>query len=73
MTTSESRPVATTDTINAIVARYPAALPVLQRLGLDTCCGGALPLATAAAHHALDVRALLEALEAVRGEQEQAE
>ena len=69
MTTMELRPVATTDTINAIVARYPAALPVLQRLGLDTCCGGALPLATAAAHRGLDVQMVLEAL---RHEQEQA-
>ena len=73
MTTTESRPIATTDTINAIVALYPAALPALQRFGLDTCCGGALPLATAAAHHGLDVQALLEALEALRREQEQAQ
>lgn len=51
-----------TDTINQIVARYPAALPVLQRFGLDTCCGGALALATAAEHHALDVQAILAAL-----------
>jgi regulator of cell morphogenesis and NO signaling len=68
MTTIESRPIAATDTINAIVARYPAALPILQRFGLDTCCGGALPLATAAAHHALDVRALLEALRREQGQ-----
>ena len=44
-------------------------LPVLQRIGLDTCCGGALPLATAAAHHALDIPVLLAALETVRIEQ----
>jgi iron-sulfur cluster repair protein YtfE (RIC family) len=73
MTTMELRPVATTDTINAIVARYPAALPVLQRFGLDTCCGGALPLATAAAHHGLNVQVVLEALEALRRKQEQAQ
>jgi regulator of cell morphogenesis and NO signaling len=71
MTTSESRPIAATDTINVIVARYPAALPVLQHFGLDACCGGALPLAIAAAHHGLDVPALLEALEALRREREQ--
>jgi regulator of cell morphogenesis and NO signaling len=69
MIITQSRPIATTDTINAIVADYPAALPVLQRFGLDTCCGGALPLATVAAHHALDVQALLAALETVRLEQ----
>src|SRR4051794_12549215 len=41
----------TEDTLNAIVAHYPQTLPVLQRFGLDTCCGGALPLHTAAQHH----------------------
>jgi iron-sulfur cluster repair protein YtfE (RIC family) len=41
-------PIAATDTINEIVARYPSALAVLARFGLDVCCGGALPLATAA-------------------------
>lgn len=51
------------DTLNTIVARYPEALPVLQRFGLDTCCGGALPLATAAAHHGLDVEELRSALQ----------
>jgi iron-sulfur cluster repair protein YtfE (RIC family) len=52
------------DTLNAIVARYPQALPVLQRLGLDTCCGGALPLQTAAQHHGLDLADVLAALRA---------
>jgi len=52
------------DTLNAIVARYPQALPVLQRLGLDTCCGGALPLQTAAQHHSLDLAEVLAALRA---------
>jgi iron-sulfur cluster repair protein YtfE (RIC family) len=69
MIITQSRPIATTDTINAIVADYPAALTVLQRFGLDTCCGGALPLETAAAHHGLDLYALLAALETVRLEQ----
>jgi regulator of cell morphogenesis and NO signaling len=53
------------DTLNAIVARYPETLPVLQAFGLDTCCGGALPLRTAAEHHDLDLGALLAALRAV--------
>lgn len=50
------------DTLNAIVAHYPQALPVLQGFGLDTCCGGALPLRTAAEHHDLNLAALLAAL-----------
>jgi regulator of cell morphogenesis and NO signaling len=52
------------DTLNAIVDRYPQALPVLQRFGLDTCCGGALPLHTAAQHHGLDPNELVAALRA---------
>jgi regulator of cell morphogenesis and NO signaling len=63
-----SPPIAETDTINAIVALYPAALPVLQRLGLDTCCGGGLALATAASHHGVDVQELLLALRALYAE-----
>ena len=52
------------DTLNTIVARYPQTLPVLQRLGLDTCCGGALPLGTAAQHHGLDPAVVMAALRA---------
>ena len=54
----------TTDPLNTIIARYPQALPVLKRFGLDTCCGGALPLRTAAQHHDLDLAELLAALRA---------
>ena len=52
------------DTLNTIVACYHQTLPVLQGFGLDTCCGGALPLRTAAEHHNLDLEALLAALRA---------
>lgn len=55
-------PIAPTDALNLIVARYPQTLPVLQRFGLDTCCGGALPLHTAAEHHGLDLNQILVAL-----------
>jgi iron-sulfur cluster repair protein YtfE (RIC family) len=57
------------DTLNAIVARYPQALSVLQRCGLDTCCGGALPLRTAAEHHNLNLDELLAILRAAVQEQ----
>jgi hypothetical protein len=56
--------IAAEDTINTIVARFPQALPVLQRFGLDVCCGGALPLRTAAQHHDLDLEELIGALHA---------
>lgn len=58
------RSITPDQTINAIVERHPQALPVLQRFGLDTCCGGALPLATAAQHHGLHLAELLAALNA---------
>lgn len=58
------------ETVNELVARAPQLLPVLQRFGIDTCCGGALPLATVAEHHGLDLDQLLvtlgEALEATQ-------
>lgn len=53
------------DTLNTLVARYPRVLPVLQRFGLDTCCGGALPLRVAAQHHDLDAAEVLAALQSV--------
>ena len=55
--------IAPTDTLNMIVARYPQALPVLQGFGLDTCCGGALPLSTAIEHHGLDLEEVRAALQ----------
>lgn len=64
MNTTTEQPVAITaqDTLNLIVARYPQTLPVLQRFGLDTCCGGPFTLATAAGHHGLDLQEVIMAL-----------
>jgi iron-sulfur cluster repair protein YtfE (RIC family) len=61
-TLSEPITLTAEDTLNLIVARYPQALPVLQHYGLDTCCGGALPLHTAAQHHGLDLSEVVAAL-----------
>jgi iron-sulfur cluster repair protein YtfE (RIC family) len=52
------------DKLNEIVARYPETLEIFGQFGLDTCCGGALPLATAAEHHGLPLKTLIEALQA---------
>jgi iron-sulfur cluster repair protein YtfE (RIC family) len=49
-------------TLNEIVAVEPRALPVLQAFGLDTCCGGSLPLQVAAQHHRRDLAEVLAAL-----------
>lgn len=55
-------------TLNEVVRRYPAALGVFNARGLDTCCGGGLPVAEAARHHGLDLAELLAALEQAIGE-----
>ena len=51
----------------ADVARDPAALAVLERFGLNHCCGGHLALREGAAAAGADLPALLHALEEVTG------
>lgn len=51
------------DTVAAAALRTPFALLVLQRLGIDACCGGSLTLAQAAASAGVPVETLLLALE----------
>ena len=57
--------------LNNIIALYPQALPILQRFGLDTCCGGSIPLAIAAEHHGLVLAELLAALQAAPTDDQQ--
>lgn len=50
-------------TVAEVAVRYPEAKPVLERLGIDYCCGGAATLevaAKAAGHSASEVRAEIE-------------
>lgn len=55
-------------TVNDIVRRYPATVAILNSLGVDTCCGGGLPLPTVAQKHRLNLEALRSTLEtAIRG------
>jgi regulator of cell morphogenesis and NO signaling len=51
-----------TMTINEIVARYPATIPVFNRFGMDTCCGGGVSVDDAARRDGIDVAAVLAAL-----------
>ena len=51
------------DTVEAAARRSPYGLPVLQRFGIDACCGGHLTLAQAAASAGVPVETLLRALE----------
>ena len=49
--------------VNELVLRYPAALPVLTTAGIDTCCGGGLTLQAAAQGRGLRFEQLAARLE----------
>ncbi len=49
-------------TVNEILARYPATIAVFNRFGIDSCCGGGVPIADAARRDGVDFDALLAAL-----------
>jgi hypothetical protein len=50
------------ETVAAIGTRAPDALAILRRFGIDTCCGGGLTLAQAAASAGVPVATVLRAL-----------
>lgn len=50
--------------INEVTRRHPETFRIFQEFGVDSCCGGAQPIALAAAQAGLDVNALLQALNA---------
>jgi iron-sulfur cluster repair protein YtfE (RIC family) len=52
----------TTTPIMVLTAEHPELLPILDRFGLDTCCGGHLTVVEACGEHGLAVGALTEAL-----------
>jgi regulator of cell morphogenesis and NO signaling len=49
-------------TVNDTVLHFPTTLPVFQSYGIDSCCGGGLPVGEAARRHGVDPAELLEAL-----------
>jgi iron-sulfur cluster repair protein YtfE (RIC family) len=51
-------------TVNETIRRFPATFGVFKEFGIDTCCGGAAPLAEAAERKGADPVALLEAVRA---------
>ena len=48
--------------VNEIIRRWPMTMGVLNAFGIDTCCGGAEPLARAAAESDAPLADLLLAL-----------
>lgn len=51
-------------TVNEILQRHPATIGVINAHGIDSCCGGGIPLATVARENELDLEALIADLEA---------
>ena len=49
-------------TVNEVIQLFPAAVAVFKRFGIDSCCGGALPIREAARRHGKDEKELLAAL-----------
>jgi regulator of cell morphogenesis and NO signaling len=49
-------------TINEIVASHPEAIPVFNRFGVDTCCGGGVTVDAAARRDGIDAAAVFAAL-----------
>ena len=56
-----ARPDATLS-VNETIRRWPAAIAVLNAIGVDTCCGGAASLDAAAAEAGVSTSDLLDAL-----------
>ena len=54
-------------TVKEAIRRFPATIAVFNDFGIDACCGGAAPVAEAAARDGADPDALLAALRAAAG------
>lgn len=52
-------------TLNEITSAVPSALEVFSRYGLDSCCGGAKPLALVCEKHGLDLEQVLSDIQSV--------
>ncbi|CAN5234117.1 hypothetical protein BH09GEM1_BH09GEM1_11830 [soil metagenome] len=60
--------VSSKSTVDEIVAHSPVAISVFNAFGIDTCCGGAVPLGEAALHAHVQLATLLAALGAAIGD-----
>lgn len=49
-------------TVNEAATHFPATLRVFNAYGIDSCCGGAKPIAEVARRHGFDLDELLAAL-----------
>ena len=65
MTVNNAPPITADLSLNAITALQPRALEVFNRLGLDSCCGGAKTLAAVCSAHQLPLDDVLRDLHAL--------
>ena len=61
-TTNAPPSIGLIDTVNDVITRHPATVTVFNSFGIDSCCGGAVPLITVTSRHHIDPDALLVAL-----------
>jgi iron-sulfur cluster repair protein YtfE (RIC family) len=54
--------------VNRIIQLFPGTLPVFHAAGIDSCCGGALPVEEAARRHGFEPEQLLAELRRAAGE-----
>jgi regulator of cell morphogenesis and NO signaling len=59
---SDTSEITLDTTVNDAVLKSPVALAIFARHGIDTCCGGALPIREVARRHHLDAEKLLESV-----------
>lgn len=64
----KTTPISARTPVNEIVRRLPGALAVFSRHGIDSCCGGALPLNEAAEAQRVDVAGVLDELGKIASE-----
>ena len=61
---NNTTPITPDTTVSAVAAQYPAALRMLEALGIDYCCGGKLPLQSAAMKAGMPVETVIAVLQA---------
>jgi regulator of cell morphogenesis and NO signaling len=61
--TKSAGEITATMTVNEVISQHPETIAVFNRHRIDSCCGGALPIAEVARKHRLDFIALLAELE----------
>lgn len=52
--------------VNDVIREVPKTIGVFTRFNIDSCCGGAVSIETAAKRDTVDLKALLQALNSVK-------